>query len=109
VGFELRKISNRVLLSKSLLKSVDAYDCMTAVFVRGRGVPRDSLDEQFKQIVGLAFDITTEARNTSCVAHSFRVSSAGTAEGTLAPSNATWAGMPVTPGAMWGASVCLSG
>ncbi len=37
------KIANLVLLSKSPLKSVDAYDSITTVFVHGKAIPRDSL------------------------------------------------------------------
>ena len=37
------KIANLVLMSKSPLESVDAYDSITTVFVHGTAVPRDSL------------------------------------------------------------------
>jgi imidazolonepropionase-like amidohydrolase len=37
------KVANLVLMKKSPLDSVDAYDTITTVWVRGRAVPRDSL------------------------------------------------------------------
>jgi len=37
------KIANLVLMSKSPLESVEAYDSITTVFVRGKAVSRDSL------------------------------------------------------------------
>jgi imidazolonepropionase-like amidohydrolase len=37
------KIANLVLLKKSPLESVEAYDTVVTVWVRGRSAPRDSL------------------------------------------------------------------
>ncbi len=37
------KVANLVLMSKSPLQSVDAYDSITTVFVHGKAIPRNSL------------------------------------------------------------------
>jgi imidazolonepropionase-like amidohydrolase len=37
------KIANLVLMKKSPLETVDAYDSITTVFIHGKAVPRDSL------------------------------------------------------------------
>ena len=46
---ELGKIANLVLMRKSPLESVDAYDSITTVFVHGKAIPRDSLVVSAKQ------------------------------------------------------------
>jgi imidazolonepropionase-like amidohydrolase len=42
-SIEPGKIANLVLMKKSPLESVDAYDSVTTVFVHGKAIPRDSL------------------------------------------------------------------
>jgi len=43
------KIANLVLMQKSPLESVDAYDTITTVFVHGKAIPRSSLAVNAKQ------------------------------------------------------------
>ncbi len=42
------KIANLVLMSKSPLQSVDAYDSITTVFVHGKAIPRNSLAANYQ-------------------------------------------------------------
>lgn len=42
-SIEPGKIANLVLMKKSPLESLDAYDSITTVFVHGKAIPRNSL------------------------------------------------------------------
>jgi imidazolonepropionase-like amidohydrolase len=42
-SIEPGKIANLVLMKKSPLESVDAYDSITTVFVHGKAIPREEL------------------------------------------------------------------
>jgi imidazolonepropionase-like amidohydrolase len=48
-SIEPGKIANLVLLKKSPLESVDAYDSITTVWVHGKVVPRDGLAANSKR------------------------------------------------------------